>query len=181
MNKNLKKMIMITIYVALALVLDFVKEMIPFLNMPQGGSINIALIPIVILSFHFGVKEGMMGGMLWWLISSILGLNKWFVSVPQYVVDYILPSVLPGMAAMFYRRKNVYEAEAGILTSMLIRTLMLVISGAYFWPDGVAAGSAPAWTASLAYNLPYSIATTVILMIVVPLLLKTIDFKRYTL
>ena len=41
MNKNLKKMIMITIYVALALVLDFVKEMIPFLNMPQGGSINI--------------------------------------------------------------------------------------------------------------------------------------------
>ena len=174
-------MIMITIYVAITLVLDFVKEMIPFLNMPQGGSVNIALIPIVLLSFHLGVREGLTAGALWWLISSIMGMNEWFLSVPQYIVDYILPSVVIGAAAIVYRNGKMLEAEAGIFAVMLVRTFLLVLSGVYFWPDGVAAGSAAAWIASLGYNLPYSIATTIMLMFVIPVLLKTLNLKRYML
>lgn len=171
-------MVFVALYVALAIVLDMIKEMIPFLNMPQGGSINIALIPIVVASFHLGVEYGLLAGGLWWGITSLMGLNEWFLNVPQYIIDYILPSVVIGLAGVFYRKKTVFEMEAGIVLAMVLRTLALVLSGVYFWPDEVAAGSAAAWTASLAYNLPYCIATMVMLMVVTPLLVKQLRLER---
>ena len=174
MKKN-QKLVFIAVYVALSIALDMIKEMIPFLNMPNGGSINIATIPVVFCSFHLGTAEGLAAGGLWWLITSIMGLNKWYLNIVQYVVDYVLPSVVLGLAAIFYRRKNLVEVEGGIIFMMIIRTLVLVISGVYFWPDEVAAGSSAAWAASLAYNLPYSIATMVMLMIVIPVLLKALS------
>ncbi len=171
-------MVFIAMYVALAIALDWVKELIPFLNMPQGGSINIALIPIVIASFHLGWQYGVFAGLLWWAITSLMGLNEWFLNVPQYIVDYILPSTVIGLAGLFYKKGSIVRAEIGIVFAMILRTLSVVISGVYFWPDGVAAGSAAAWTASLAYNLPYSLATMVMLMIIVPVLLRVLPIHK---
>lgn len=182
MNKNIKRMAFIAIYVALAIVLDFIKEFIPFLNMPQGGSINIALIPIVFASFHLGYKEGFVAGLLWWAISSLMGLNRWILTPLQYLLDYIIPSSIIGLAGIFYKEKSSnIQIILGILLVMIIRTLSIVISGVYYWPDDLAAGSLAAWSASLAYNLPYSIATCIMLMIVIPLLLRTLKgrLKRY--
>ena len=73
----------------MALVLDYIKSFIPFLNMPSGGSINIALIPIVICSFHLGYVDAMSCGLLWWLITSVLGLNPYYINLSQYIVDYM--------------------------------------------------------------------------------------------
>lgn len=173
MNKN-KRLVFISIYCALALVLDYVKTFIPFLNMPMGGSINIALIPIVICSFQLGIFDGMLCGFLWWLISSVLGLNPYYISFVQYFADYIFPSVIVGICSLFYSKKNLFEIEFGILFMMLLRTLCLLISGAIFWPSGVAANSIEAWSASMIYNLPYSVATLIMLMLVVPIVLRSI-------
>jgi len=178
MNKN-HKIVLISIYVALSLALDFIKSYIPFLNMPSGGSINIALIPIVFGSFHLGYKDGLVMGFLWWLISSILGLNNYILSIPQYIVDYILPSVIVGLCSIMYIKKNNIEVLIGIFLMMIIRTFLLTLSGALFWPGDLASGSLAAWMASAAYNLPYSIATCVMLMLVTPILIKSL--KRYML
>ena len=173
MNNN-KRIALLSIYVALAIVLDFIKTYIPFLNMPSGGSINIALIPIVLVSFNLGIKDGMLAGFLWWLISSILGLNPYYLNIYQYVVDYILPSVVVGLSSVLYKEHNTVEIELGLLIMMIIRTSLLIISGAIFWPSGDASNSLASWIGSIAYNLPYSITTLVMLMIVVPILLKSI-------
>lgn len=178
MKKN-QKIVFISIYCALALVLDYIKAFIPFLNMPSGGSINIALIPVVVSSFHLGVKEGMSVGLLWWLVSSILGLNPYYINIYQYIVDYILPSVVIGASALFYSKKNVFEIEIGITAMMLIRTFLLVLSGALFWTDGVSSNSYLAWSASALYNVPYCIATTIMLLIIVPIIINSI--KKYML
>ena len=89
MNRN-RKLILVSMYCCLALVLDCIKTFIPFLNMPTGGSVNIALIPIVICSFHLGIFSGVLCGGLWWLISSLFGLNPYYVSLLQYILDYII-------------------------------------------------------------------------------------------
>lgn len=162
------------LYVALAIALDYFKEMLPFLNMPQGGSVNIALIPIVVASFHLGWLKGMGVGAIWYLLSTLMGLNPDTIGVMQHVLDYIVPSVVIGAAAIFYRKHTLLEAELGIGLMMIIRMASIIISGAYFWPDGVASGSAAAWAGSLSYNLPYSLATMIMLMIVVPLILTRI-------
>jgi len=172
-SKN-QKLVLISIYVALSITLDFVKSYIPFLNMPSGGSINIALIPIVFGSFHLGFKNGITIGFLWWLITSLLGLNNYFICVPQYIVDYVLPSVIMGFCAIFYRKKNLLEIELGIFLIMLIRTCLLCLSGAIYWPGELASGSSAAWIASCIYNIPYSLASAIMLMIIVPLLIKSL-------
>lgn len=175
MNKT-KKLVTISLYAALCIVLDVIKEFIPFLNMPMGGSINIALIPIALCSFKEGYKEGVAVGILWFIISSILGLNKYFVSFGQIVFDYIIPSLIVGLSSIFYRNKKISEMEIGIITVMIIRTLSIIISGAYYWYAGAARGSIEAWTFSCAYNLPYSIATLIMLLIVIPILNKYLDY-----
>ena len=173
MNKN-RKLVFISTYLCLALVLDYIKAFIPFLNMPSGGSINIALLPIVIASFDLGVIDGMIIGILWWLVSSVLGLNNMFISISQYVVDYVLPSGIIGVCAIFYKKKNLFEIETGILLMMIIRTGLLVISGAYFWPGSLASGSKAAFIFSLGYNLPYCLFTYIMLAIVSPIIIKRI-------
>ena len=181
MNKNLRKMVLLAIYVALAIVLDYIKEMLPFLNMPQGGSINIALIPIVFASFHLGSLYGFLAGLLWRAISSIMGLNNYFISIMQYVLDYIVPSSIIGLASILYKKKNNLETILGIIIVMIIRTLSIVLSGAYYWVGDLASGSKEAWIGSLVYNLPYSIATCLMLVLIIPMLLKVFKnrIKRY--
>ena len=173
MNKN-KRLVFISIYCALALVLDYIKTFIPFLNMPTGGSINIALIPIVVCSFHLGYFDGMVSGFLWWMISSIIGLNPYYLSFLQYICDYVLPSIVVGLSSLFYKKKNIFEIEIGIIFMMIIRTLFLILSGAIFWPGDAASNSIAAWSTSVVYNLPYSIGTLIMLLIVVPFILKSI-------
>lgn len=174
MNKN-KRLVFISIYVCLALVLDYIKSFIPFLNMPSGGSINIALIPIALCAFLMSYKEGLIAGLLWWLVSSLLGLNNYIISLPQYIIDYILPSVIVGICSIFYSKKNLYEIEIGIFLMMFIRTLLLVISGVYFWPGELAAGSKAAWIFSIGYNLPYSFLTYLMLAVIIPIILKRVN------
>lgn len=162
----------------MAVVLDVIKEFIPFLNMPSGGSINIALIPIVLCSFHLGINNSFIVGLLWFVLSSILGLNKYFICFGQIVFDYIIPSTILCISSIFYKHSKLIEIELGIFVSMFIRTFSICYSGAVYWLDNsVASGSLEAWTGSLIYNAPYSLFTCLMLMIVVPILLNAL--KKY--
>lgn len=175
--KKTKDIVLISIYVVLTIVLDITKTLIPFLNMPSGGSVNIALIPLTISSFHLGVKKGLLVGFLWFLISSLLGLNFYFVSFFQIIFDYIIPSIIMGGSAIFIKKNNLIEIESGIILMMFIRIFSICLSGALFWCEGEVSGSLNAWIFSLTYNLPYLIVTLVMLVIVIPILLKTL--KKY--
>lgn len=175
-NKT-RLLVFMSLYIAMAIVLDYIKEFIPFLNMAAGGSINIALIPIVVASFHLGYRKGITIGLLWWLLSFVLGLNRWFISIPQYFLDYIIPSGIVGMSSLFYKNKNNKEIICGVGLAMLIRTISVIISGAIYWPGDLASGSVAAWIYSLSYNIPYSFLTTILLMILIPIIIKSL--KKY--
>lgn len=169
-NKNLKRLVLIALYVALAIILDYIKEMLPFLNMPKGGSINIATIPIVLASFHLGVIDGCVSGFLWMVISFILNLNYPPIGVIEFMLDYFIPSIVLG-ASSFLGKKGYVRQLLGIIIVNFIRMASIILAGVYFWyPKGAAAGSALAWSNSIGYNLPYLLATMIMLTIVVPLL-----------
>ena len=177
MRNKTREIVFVALFVALAIVLDYIKEMIPFLNMPSGGSINIALIPVVTAAFVLGWKKGILVGLVWWLLTFVLGLNRWFISVPQYLLDYIIPSAIVGLCSIFYKHKLAIEAVIGIVFAMLIRTVSILVSGAIYWPGEAASGSTAAWMGSLAYNIPYCLLTMVMLAAVVPIVLRAI--RRY--
>lgn len=171
-----RRIILISLFAAISVALDIFKEMIPFLNMPSGGSINISLIPLVASSFILGVRGGIFTSLISFIISTIFGLNSIYISFSQYFFDYILPTLILGFSSIFYKNKEIKEMEFGILFVMFVRTLSLVLSGMYFWfEESVAAGSFEAFVGSLVYNVPYSFITLVVLLIVVPLLCKSVD------
>lgn len=171
-----RRIIIISLFASISVALDIFKEMIPFLNMPSGGSINISLIPLVASSFILGINGGVLTSLIAFLISTMFGLNDIYISLAQYFFDYILPTLILGFSSIFYKNKKIKEMEFGILFVMLVRTFSLVISGMYFWfEESVAAGSLAALVGSLAYNVPYSFITMLVLLIVTPLLVRSID------
>ena len=171
-----RRIILISLFAAISVALDIFKEMIPFLNMPSGGSINISLIPLVAASFILGIRDGIFTSLIAFMISTMFGLNNIYISIPQYFFDYILPTLILGLSSIFYKNKKILEMEFGILFVMSIRTFSLVISGMYFWfEESVVAGSFEALVGSLAYNVPYSFITLIVLVIIVPLLVKSVS------
>ena len=176
MNRSrdkIKFMVFIALYAALALVLDYVSALIPFLQMPQGGSINLAVIPVFVASYQLGWKGGAATGLVWWLVGWIMGLNSWYVSPMQYALDYIIPAAICGFASAMPRIGKLSNIYTGVAAMMILKFASHVLSGVYYWPpEGAARGSVPAWTYSLGYNLWYNLATMIVALILVPLLIN---------
>src|SRR5690625_4533186 len=89
----------IAILTALALILDI----IPFLKFqiwPAGGSISFAMIPVFILAFRWGIKGGLLSGLLWGILQIAVGdayiLNFW-----QAFLEYGVAFTVLGFAGLF--------------------------------------------------------------------------------
>ncbi len=165
------------LYAALYIVLWYVGEFIPFLQMPQGGSIEIEFAAIFIASYHLGWKYGIFTALLSWLIQFALGGASWFLNPMQYILDYIVPLVVCGIASVYWRGKGKYVI--GVSVGMILKYISTVLSGVYFWAEGMAAGSKEAWIYSLGYNLWYNLATCVVCMILVPFLLQRLQKAKF--
>ena len=60
--------------IALATVIAFVCGLITFLNFPFGGGITIAsMLPIVLISYFYGIRWGLLSGFTYSIIQMLLG------------------------------------------------------------------------------------------------------------
>lgn len=173
-NKATKTIAFVAMYTALAVVLELVSRFIP--PLPQGGSIELGLIPVYVASYHLGFKNGVLVGALWWLVGLITGGNNYYLTFLQYCFDYIIPFFICGLASLMPNiggKSNVYS---GIVITMILKYFSHVLSGVYFFaeygPAGSQTGNAIAWAYSLSYNLSYNAANLIICLLVVPILLK---------
>ena len=185
-NEKLKTMIYAAMYVALAIVLDYAKKMIPFASFwPNGGSVDISLIPLVFASFHLGWKWGLITSAMQFVVSIAMGATHIYIAPYNpsfgFLCDYIIPSVIIGASSFLFSRKDrqfnkisLFKMETGILATMAIRIFSMILSGAYCWmEEAVSAGSKAAWAFAISDTLGYGIPTLVILLIIVPVLYKT--------
>lgn len=226
-NDRIKTLVYMAMYVAMYVVLKWAGNLIPFLNMPNGGSIELELIAVVLASYHLGWIKGIAVAILSWIVTWIVGFEMWIVTPVQTILDYVAPLVAVGMAQLlwpfrktskgvgalicilidvcgfagivrswnggaltyvmaaivgiiaagitwYFHSRN--EARFGIVIAMCLKYISQVLSGVFFWfPEGSAAGSWPAWTYSLSYNLWYNVVTLIVLAIVVPLLIDRVS------
>ena len=170
-HDKLRDMTYIAAYAAIYVVLWWVGKFIPFLQMPQGGSIELELIAIFIASYHLGWKKGIGVAMLCWLITFILGSGRWYLNPMQYALDYFIPLLVVGLASLYFKNDKKYMI--GVIIGMVLKFMSNVLSGVYFWPpeDGPA-GSLAAWIYSLSYNSGYNLVTLIVCVILVPLLIN---------
>ena len=163
------------VMLALALVLNALK----LYQFPNGGSIDLAMIPIFFFALRWGCGWGLLEGFLFGLLQMFIdGAVAW--GWQSLLLDYLVAFTPLGLAGLFRGRgKAIY---AGILLGCVVRFIVHFISGVTIY-----AINAPTqilnmtltspWLFSLVYNGSYMLVDTVLCLVVFALLYKPL--KKY--
>ncbi len=177
-NWTARKIAFIGICIAIALVLETVASM--FFRMPQGGSISLVMVPLVLIGYYYGLGAALLSGLAVGILQGVL-IPPYFVNIFQYFLDYILAFVFLGFGTLFVKRirirsnkELVLKLIAGIFVAYLLRLACHVLSGTLYFPEY--AGEQAVIVYSLIYNLttllPQFIGATIISPIVLLVMKK---------
>ncbi|WP_170245370.1 energy-coupled thiamine transporter ThiT [Streptococcus suis] len=163
----------VAIFSAIALVFD----KIPLFTMPQGGSVSLVMLPILLLALRHGLGVGVLTGGIVGTIQLFYG--GYFLNVFQVFLDYALSYAGIGLAGLvaptLSKQKDLKNATLIItLASFLggsIRLLATFLSGIIFYADYTPDGM-PVWFYSFTYNISYILPSTAIASILLILLYR---------
>ena len=170
-NDKIRTICFMAFYGALYVVLRLVGNYIPFLKMPNGGSIEIELIALFVASYHLGWLKGLGSAVICLVLTFFTGA-LYYLNPAQFALDYDLPlAIMAALGICGHQDKTEYAI--GVVISMILKYISQTLSGVFFWPpEGSAAGSAAAWAFSATYNLWYNLVTMIVCVILVPLLVN---------
>lgn len=188
-NQRFKIITEIAIFAVLALILDL-------LDIGFGWTIEISvkLLPIILLSIRRGIGPGLVGGLLYAVLQTMVG-NAWILSPIQYLLEYPIAFASVGLAGFMHRpmqrvlltepankRKQTGIAVLAMLIAFVVKYINQILAGVFFWADNLPE-HLNAWTNSLIINVPafFTEGATVLIVIVIlarwyePLLLTNED------
>jgi thiamine transporter len=164
---TIRKLVEIGLFVAIAVVFDFLAGLYsPF---PYGGSISPAMLPIVVISYRYGVKSGLSAGFVFGVLQSFVAMGMgqfWFLSIAQFTLDYLLAFIVLGFAGLVKRpleHKGSFLLGIGI--AAFLRYVMHGLSGVVFWGMYAPEGMNVWFYSFVAYNLPYMAASLALSLI----------------
>ena len=128
---TVRSMTYMALYVALYLVLKFVGNMIPFLRMPNGGSIELELTALFVCSYQMGWKYGIAAALLSWIVSIFSGFGLYIVHPVQILLDYIVPLAVCGGASLFCPDRKDKKGRAMLWNIILTLAAFLTIVFGY--------------------------------------------------
>ena len=152
-TQKIQRLTVSAVMLALATVLALVCEMIPFLNLPFGGGFTVAsMLPIVIVSYMYGIKWGFFTSgvyaVIQVLMSLIMGKTVLALFTPSsddymglwaaiaiIIIDYILAYTALGIGGIF---RNVIKSKTlalvlGVVLALGIRYVCHIVSGYIFY------------------------------------------------
>lgn len=147
-KSDTKKLVISAMMVALGTAVSFVCEMIPFLNLPFGGTITIAsLLPIVLVGYLFGPAWGFGSAFVFSLLQMAIGYQTvagLFTPTSEsymgaanalliLLLDYICAFTAVGISSLFRKMKPLPALVVGSLVGTLACYLFHVLSGAVFY------------------------------------------------
>lgn len=169
-NKKLRAMAEGAVLLALALVFNALK----LFTLPNGGSVDLAMIPIFIFALRWGVGWGLLEGFLFGLLQMLIdGAMAW--GWQSLLLDYLVAFTPLGLAGIFRGKgKGIY---VGILLGCFVRFIVHYISGVTIYAItmptelfGVVWASPASY--SLIYNGSYMLLNTVICLVIFGVLYK---------
>ena len=177
-NSKTKKLVEMSILVALAFVLDYVANIYSGWFWPFGGSISISLVPLAVIAFRYGWVAGFLSGFTMGLLQLLTG--AYIMHPIQVLFDYPLPYAVLGFAGFFASKVNVVEVGQRSLyiwlatgIGSIARLVCHIISGVVFFADYAPEGMNPV-VYSVGYNTPFVLASYILSAIILVVL-----YKRY--
>lgn len=158
-----RDLVKMSAYLAMFIVLDYLSNMIGIFKMPQGGTLGLGVIALLLASYDLGWKKGVAVGLMSVLLQWMTGA-MWFLNWFQFILDYLLAFGIYGVASLVPSMKIGNRVFLwGIVAVNLIRLASHTVSGVLFYEV--------TWWGSLAYNSWYMIPTMIVALIVVTMVL----------
>jgi thiamine transporter len=171
----------IAVFSALAYLLDLFSGFLFSRIWPQGGSVSIAMVPVFLMAFRWGVKGGILTGFLFGLLQAILGMSQIYHPI-QGILDYLVAFALVGTAGLFAaqvkesmqkgnRIKWIAFVIAGTFIGSALRFITHFISGWVFFGSYAPPGQ-PVALYSFLYNGTYMLPSMILSAIIVILVIS---------
>ncbi|MBE6924997.1 MAG: proton-coupled thiamine transporter YuaJ [Ruminococcaceae bacterium] len=167
------------IMLALALVVNYLSKII-FANMPNGGSVSLAMFPILFYAHRWGLGRGLLMGLAYGLLDMLFdGGYAW--GWQSILLDYLLAYMALGLGGLFKGRA--WGIFPGIVVGCLGRFAVHFFSGVTIYKiivptavEGFGVFSSPALY-SLVYNGVYMVPNTLIALVIAGVLF--VPMKKY--
>ena len=157
--------VLMALYAAMFVVLDYVSNQIGFFRMPNGGTIGLSTVILLVASYQLGPKKG--------LIVALLTIPLQFLAAPIYAVnaldfffEYVLAFAIYGIASIFPNFQWKFPIYTGVVIVNLVRLAIHVFAGVVYWKS--------TWWASLIYNAWYMIPTLLVGLLLTPSIVERI-------
>lgn len=122
-------------YGAIALALSFALSYATLFRMPQGGAITfVSLLPLMIYSYMFGIRRGIILCFLYGILQAIQ--DPWIIHPLQFLLDYPLAFSMIGLAGVFreiglFKKLPIFAFILGGILAVVLRYLSHVGSGIF--------------------------------------------------
>ena len=168
-NNRLLYLVEVAIFAAMAFIFDMLGNIMSFSLWAQGGSVSIAMVPVFLMALRWGVKGGVVTGLLLGLLQVVSG-TAYILTPVQGILDYIVAFSAVGVSGLLFslvqpnrnnRGKNILYVTGGILIGSSLRFLAHFIAGVVFFGAGAADGQSVI-IFSLLYNLSYLLPSVIV-------------------
>ena len=169
--------------VAVALVLDFLKSVLPG-QLPNGGSLlNISMLPIVFYAIRHGVSWGAIAGFVFGGLNYLLGLDSMAIDWTTIICDYFLAFTMLGVGAGLFRGKR-GAAYWGTLLGGSLQFLSSYLVGVFVWgkwmpEEFLGLTMTTPWFYSFLYNILWAAPNIALTIVVFALLYRNRTMRRY--
>lgn len=169
-------------FAGICIALSFTLSYIKLWDMPTGGSVTlVSFLPIMLFSFVYGTKKGLLVGFLYGLLQAVQ--DPWLIHPAQFLIDYPLAFSCVCYAGVF-TDLNLFNKSAPLkfaLSALLAGTFRYVchvLSGVFaFGAYAIDAGATNLFTFSVVYN-SYVFVDVALVIIAGAILLSSKAFSR---
>lgn len=162
--------------VALAEILSYLK----LWHMPEGGSVSLMAVPIVVYALRWGLGNGLLAGLAFGILDFMLG-GGIAIGWQSILGDYVIALTALGLAGIGHK-KGLAGVIVGALVGCLARFVAVWVTGATLWGEymydiyGLPMDNE--WVYSFLYNLP-AIVIAVVTAVVCVALYNIPALKKY--
>lgn len=185
-NSKVRKLVEGAVMVALAIVLSYIRVF----KLPWGGSITlVSMLPIILYSIRYGVKDGLLASFAFALFQFAQGVGDglfgWGLSAPMLIacilLDYLLAFTVLGFGGAF-RNKGMPGYIGGTVLAGCLRFISHFLSGVVIWHSSGKLWDAfetdNEWLYSLLYNGAYMLPEIIFTVIAAVILLQVPQTRK---
>lgn len=155
------------ILVALAEILGYIK----LWHMPEGGSVSLMMLPVILFALRWGLGRGLLAGLALGILDFMLG-GGIAIGWQSILGDYVVALTAMGLAGVGHK-KGLAGVILGSAVGSLGRFLSIWATGAIIWGEymydvyGLPMNNE--WVYSFLYNLPVLVSGVLTVVICVVL------------